>query len=263
MQITNRFVLMLTASVDPKGMAGVSRPSPNEREEDYRACLRYYVRNHPHIKNIVFVENSGWPLERIREAVEENPHGKKVEFLQFSENEFPRHLGKSYGELLMMDRAMASSALAREARYVAKLTGRNYLLNLTTLLERAPESFELLCDLRDHPFFEWLGRPDSGRRCDTRFLVFTPWFYDTFVRGKYVLLNETAGFFIEGLFYHIAKNSFVRARVVHRLPVEPEYAGIAGHLNPDGTVRDYGSRGIVMKRRLRAVARRLAPWLYI
>jgi hypothetical protein len=257
-RIEDDFALLLTASVDPKGMPGVTRPDPRAREKDYADALRYYVAQHPRVKRIVFVENSRWPLDRIREAAADNPHGKDVEFVSLDCNDFPRHLGKSYGEFLLLDRAMEASRLARQTRYVGKLTGRNYLLNLTRVLERAPESFGLLMDIRDHGIYELLRIPFNGRHADTRLLVFTQDFYARFIRGRYADLDDSKPYMAEDLFYDLAKRGESAPQVIRRLPIEPDYRGLAGHWN-----KDYGSFREVTKRRIRGVTRRVAPWLHI
>jgi hypothetical protein len=258
-QIEADFALLLTASVDPKGMPGVTRPDPHARESDYAACLRYYVAQHPRVRKIVFVENSAWPLDRFRETVAtHNTHGKQVEFISLNCNDFPRHLGKSYGEFLLLDEAMNASELAASARLVGKLTGRNYLLNLTDILQRAPETLGLLMDIRDHGIYEFFRIPFNGRHADTRLLVFTHEFYERFIRGRYKDLDDSKPYMAEDLFYDLAKRGESAPRVIRRLPIEPDYRGLAGHWN-----KDYGSFREVTKRRIRGVTRRVAPWLHI
>jgi hypothetical protein len=239
-------------------MPGVSRPDPFVREQDYCACLKYYVRHHDRIRRIVWIENSGWPLDQVRKVIEYNPHHKEVELISLRCNQFPRSLGKSYGEMLMLDQGLAASKLAVGARYLAKLTGRNYLTNLTRILESPRQSFGLFCDIRDHGIFEMLRIPACGRHCDTRFFVFTPEFYDVYLRGQYRRLNDGQGYMVENLLYELAKDPRCAGQVIRRFPMEPDFRGLAGHLG-----KDYGSRREVLKRRVRGLARRLTPWLHI
>jgi hypothetical protein len=258
-RIEDGFALLLTASIDPKGMPGVTRPDPRARERDYADALSYYITRHPRVRKVVFVENSNWPLDSIREAAgADNPHGKEIEFVSLDCNDFPRHLGKSYGEFLLLDRAMEASRLARAARFVGKLTGRNYLLNLTRILERTPDTFGLLMDIRDHGIYEFFRIPYNGHHADTRLLVFTHAFYQRFIRGRYQDLDDSKPYMAEDLFYDLAKNEPSAAQVIRRLPIEPEYRGLAGHWN-----KDYGSAREITKRRIRGVVRRVAPWLHI
>ena len=88
MRIENEFALLLTASVDPRGMAGITQADPRERETTYADCLRFYLRSHPDVRKIIFTENSGWPLERFHaEVSENNPHAKDVELLSVNCND--------------------------------------------------------------------------------------------------------------------------------------------------------------------------------
>ena len=73
------------------------------------------------------------------------------------------------------------------------MTGRQRVLNMTRLLEHAPAGFELLCDLRDHGFFERFGIPAAGRYCDTRFFVFTRPFFDAHLRRLYLEPRPAGG----------------------------------------------------------------------
>jgi hypothetical protein len=259
MKIPEDFVLCLTASVDPMGMPGVSRPDPNVREADYAKCLQFYAEEFPQVRRILFIENTGWALDRLRGVSEaHNPHGKRFEFVSLRCNDFPRELGKSYGEFLLLDKGLEQSPMARGASYIAKLTGRNYLTNLTDIVERVKRPFGLLCDLRDHPIYDLLRIKACGHHSDTRFLVFTPDFYERNIRGTYVKCNEAAGYFAENLIYDVAKDPALAGEVIRRFPIEPDFRGLAGHWN-----KDYGSRRERLKRAMRGTTRRVAPWLHI
>jgi hypothetical protein len=259
MNIAQELVLCLTASIDPKGMPGVTRPDPHAREADYAGCLRFYSEKYPDIRRIVFVENSGWPLDRLRQlAADHNPHAKQFEFVSLQCNDFPRQFGKGYGEFMLVDRAFDESRLISEAKYVAKLTGRNYLLNATDIINKTRRPFGMLCDLRDHGIYEMLGLTWNARHCDTRFIVLTPDFYRRNVYGKYKDLDESSGRSAEVLFYQIAKDPAHKERVVRRFPIEPVFRGLAGHWN-----KDYGGRRERMKCAIRGAVRKVAPWFHI
>ena len=258
MDIENDLTLVLTASVDPKGMPSAAIAEPLRREVEYIDCLKYILSNHPRVRRIVFIENSGWPLDRLRQTAENNPLRKEVEFISVSLNDYPRQLGKSYGELLLLDHGLAQSQLVKRGRYFAKMTGRNRLLNMTRLLERLAAPFDFACDLRDHSIYEWLGLPWTGRKGESRFFVMTLAFYDQFFRGRYNEMNEHAGRFIEDLIYRVAKAPNHRDRILRRFPIEPAFRGKAGNL-----LKDYGGPRERLRCALRAVLRRVVPWLHV
>ena len=262
-RIETEFALLLTASVNPKGMPEITQPDPLERENTYANCLGYYVINHPRVRQIVFAENSGWPLDRFREiSVSNNPHAKQIEFQSFDGNDFPREKGKSYGELLLMERALEESRLLRTARYVGKMTGRNLLLNMTALLESITGEFEFCCDVRDHNFYGMLGMPDCGHHCDSRFFVFTPSFHERYLKGTLDNLPFADGYMIEALLYDLVKSVENTDPVIKRFRIEPDFRGAAGHFIK-GKKKDYGSRSEILKRSIRSCSRRVAPWLHI
>ena len=83
LNIEQELVLLLTATINVKGMPNAYPTVPEQRQEDYYNSLKYYINFHPRIKKILFVENSGWPLERLQETTQENPHNKQIEFRLF------------------------------------------------------------------------------------------------------------------------------------------------------------------------------------
>jgi hypothetical protein len=251
--------LVMTASIDPKGMpAARSLPDPKVREEDYVNALDYYLVNHPRFTKIVFAENSGWPLDRLYAVAKKHNAQERVEFLSFSINDFPRELGKSYGELLLLDHVIEQSRFVRQSKYVVKITGRAKIPNLTQLLKSAPEGVDFYGDLRDHRLYALLGTKLCGQHGESRVFLITPQFYNLHFRGKYVQMNESKGSFIENLIYEVVKKNLDGKKVVGRFRIEPDFQGIAGHGG-----KDYSSTGETFKRRVRAIARQALPWLWI
>jgi hypothetical protein len=215
------------------------------------------------VRKIIFAENSAWSLDRFHESASaNNVYDKEIEILSFDCNDFPRVRGKSYGELLLMDNAFAASRLVRSSSYVAKMTGRNLLLNLTGLLETIPGVFGLCCDIRDHSFYQMLGMPDCGHHCDSRFFLITPAFFEKHIRSQLSALPVDHEYFLEGFLYDLVKQNERSEPIIKRFRIEPDYAGTAGHFIRNKT-KDYGGPRELMKRRIRSVSRRVAPWLHI
>lgn len=249
-------LLTATIAVNP-GVPGVSASDPKEREESYAVTLRYFLRHHPRLRRLVFAENSGWPLNRLEEVTRTNPLSKEVELVSLQANDFPGSFGKGYGEALLIDRALAVSEILHRVGYVAKLTGRQRLLNATTLLERVPAPVHFLCDLKDHGIYEVLRLPAAGRYCDTRFFAFQISFFDRFFRHLHHDHHQ-GELNLEAQYYERVKALEGTPGVVCRFPVEPEYRGRAGHWD-----KNYGSPGEQVKRHLRRVLRRLWPSLRV
>jgi hypothetical protein len=256
LDLERQITLLLTATVRVNpGVPGVTAPSPEKRGAEYAENLRYHLHHFPQIRRIVLAENSGWPLDSFHEVAADNPLGKEIELLQLDCNDFPGHLGRGYGESLLIDRALSTSRLLATASHVAKLTGRQRIANLAALLARVPADVRFLCDLRDHGFYERFRLPAAGRYCDTRFFLFTRPFFDLHLRWLY--RDAAAGeveLFLEAAFYDVVKALEAEPGVLCRFPVEPRYRGRAGHWH-----KDYGSPRERAKQVLRAVARRLLP----
>ncbi|MFM7440246.1 MAG: hypothetical protein ACKO2V_16895, partial [Snowella sp.] len=225
----------MTATIDIKGMPKAYPTVPEKRQEDYCNSLRYYINFHPRIRKLIFVENSGWPLARIKEAVRENPYDKQIEFISLNCNDFPRNLGKGYGESLLVEKGIQKSKLIDSVTYFAKLTGRIYLTNLTELLTSVRQNYDCLCDYKDQGWKlkQIAGEKTASPHCDTRFLVFRRQFYTKYIQPLHQRHRENAGdracFYLESQFYRAIQAAAARETVISRFPIEPDFRGIAGH----------------------------------
>ncbi|MGD1700237.1 hypothetical protein [Dapis sp. BLCC M229] len=65
--------LVLTATIDIKGMPKAYPTVAEQRQNDYYNSIQYYVNHQPQIRKIIFIENYGWPLEPLKEAIQDNP----------------------------------------------------------------------------------------------------------------------------------------------------------------------------------------------
>ncbi|AMM25146.1 hypothetical protein [Variovorax sp. PAMC 28711] len=250
--------LLLSASIRPNALADVSIADPVQRETDYLDTLAYYLNAHPGFKRFVFIDNSGWPLDKFAQLAASVAPDVQIELISLDLNDFAPHLGKSYGEMLLLERGIERSTLAKESVYLAKLTGRLPLTNLTALVQSVTRHFDLLCDVKDHPINEWLRRPVTGRRADTRFFMFRLRFWDKYVRGHLDEFDERRGEFVEWFFYRLATRRGTGEVMLNRLPREPVFEGLAGHGS-----KDYSSSAEKKKRMIRDIVRRAVPWLKV
>lgn len=130
-----RMTLVLTASVDTRGMKGAMFTA-EQRERMYVDTLIYYIRLfecRQAYATILFVENSGWNLDRISRHVRKSSF-VQTHYVALDPNDFDLSKGKSYNELLMMQKVVEhSQIIGQEGRFV-KLTGRFPLLNIDKML---------------------------------------------------------------------------------------------------------------------------------
>ncbi|MBR0458803.1 MAG: hypothetical protein IJJ26_06175 [Victivallales bacterium] len=257
------FPLVMTAAVDPKGMPGLSVNDVSERANQYLGTLRFYLEN-PAVPQIVFVENSGYDLAAFRELATQYPD-KQIEFLSCDRNDYPRHLGKSYGEMWILDYVVDTSQSVQAASGFTKVTGRFPILNIAELLQEAEQRrpWELFCDNKDHPVYDWLQLGWNGHACDTRFFLVTTDFYRKHFYGRYTELDDSQGKLVESLFFQVARDTARTEKVVRRFRTEPQYSGKAGHVQISIIgVNDYDSRTAKTKRAIRRIARKLLPWFW-
>ncbi|TAE56153.1 MAG: hypothetical protein EAZ87_18970 [Nostocales cyanobacterium] len=260
LQIEKDFALVLTAAIDVKGMPKAYPTVAEQRQEDYFNSLAYYVKNQPRIKKIIFIENSGWPLDRVKEAGVENPHDKQIEFISLNCNDFPRVFGKGYGESLLIEKGLSQSHLINTVTHFGKITGRIYLKNMTNILESVQENYDCLCDYKDQTWRlkKLLGKTDVSPYCDTRFLVFSQNFYQQTLKPLHQKHQEGC-FYLETQFYQAIKNAEKEYKVINRFYIEPDFQGIAGHFGG----KDYSSKKERVKLRIRALSRKLIPALHL
>src|SRR6059058_6241967 len=100
------YLLVLTATVHPKGMGNLKIADPTQRLEQYKSALTsWLIMDDPDVRSILFIENSGADLTPFNELVrKQNTLGKNVELVGLDVNDYPRDLGKGYGEFLAVDR---------------------------------------------------------------------------------------------------------------------------------------------------------------
>lgn len=258
--IEQDLALLLTASIDIKGMPKAYPSLPEQREKDYYNSLKYYVENHPPIRKIVFVENSGWSLDKIKQAATKNPHNKEIEFISLDCNDFPRSFGKGYGESLLMEQGIERSQLIKSINYLAKITGRIYLLNLAQIITSVQNNYDCLCDFKDQGYLikRLLGEKTANPNCDTRFLVFSKELYSKYFQPLHQK-HQQGCFYFELQYYNAIKKAQREFTVINRFPIEPKFSGIAGHFQG----KNYDGKSEQFKYFVRSNLRKIAPWIHL
>jgi hypothetical protein len=129
---------------------------------------------------------------------------------------------------------------------------------MTELLTSIREDFDCLCDFKE-PYLKKLTREkDAVPYADTRFLVFGKSFYHRYIRPLHDNHREGC-FYSEHQYRRAIEGAVPSARVLTRFPVEPKFAGIAGHFQG----KNYSSSIERVKYAVRSLSRALAPGLYL
>jgi hypothetical protein len=192
-----RFVVLLTACIDPGNIHSLARRDPAARLHDYQDALKFWL-SLSRLRNIVFCDNSGVDLSAIQKTVRENnPDHKGVEVLSFYGQPVHPEFGKGYGEMRIIGHVLEHSRFIRDAEMVMKVTGRFVVKNAEAIAEaiRHADKVDVFCDLRRN-----LSTADSRVFCGT------PHFLKNYFMPLQEIMNESAGICLED----------VLARAVHR-----------------------------------------------
>jgi len=256
-------VILLTGSIDPKLYKMFSSL---EREKQYTDTLKYYLINFPEITRIVFIENSGWPLDNIRKEVDSVHHGKLIEFISFNisyPSGMQHAIRKSYGESACIMEGMRDSRLLNDGSlsYIIKITGRLQIRNLSKLIDFIPEPFDFACDIKDHGWIlrRFLGVKNASPYCDTRIFILTRNFYNKYFKDIHGEVRKEP-LALETVVYKTVKcASSENAKIIKRFPVEPDFVGLSGSFKGN----DYDSSGFRIIKIIRGALRKFIPMVHI
>lgn len=269
LDIENNFALVFTATITVDSVQKVYISEKTIREEQYYSSLNYYLRNHPRIKKMIFIENSGSSLERFQHLVQENnPYKKHVEFISLDTNLSYHHKGKGFGECLLIEQGLKKSELIDSVTHFGKITGRLCLLNLTEILESLNSDFDCACDYKDQGYKIKKLWNKSGRAfCDTRFIAFSYQFYQQYIETlhtDFVAKFPKSYFCIEPEFYQKIHSLENQRKIIQRLKFEPRFSGISGHSGGKKVGgKNYDDATEQTKYQLRVILRKILPWLHL
>jgi hypothetical protein len=129
-----RNVLLLTATVAPRGTPDLRLRDPGQREAHYLDALARWCEALPPEWAIVVAENSNWPASRFTAIGERS--GRMVHVLACADR--GSQAGKGVGEAGLLD-DFAKCELAQGCRWIFKCTGRLYVANIGKCLPSLDE----------------------------------------------------------------------------------------------------------------------------
>lgn len=222
--------ILLTATVNPKGMVGANF-DPEERAQMYCEAMNFYLGKG---LNVVIAENSGAaesfkfqvpsskfqvPSSKVQDQSSKiKVQGSKfndqaLEILDVSGDEYDQSRGKGYNETILIHKAILKSKLIQEAGCFFKITGRLKVLNIDKLIEEA-EKFQVssfkfqvpnaisskikdqgsklsfLADCKDHNIYEFLHMPINGHMGECRYWFASVDFFEQNMYPRYDELND-------------------------------------------------------------------------
>lgn len=252
--------LLLTATVDPKGMQGAAF-EPRERARQYVEAVRFYRSVLPGWP-IVVAENSSavWLLSDALEDVKQDP---MLELLDVSEGvPYDSSKGKGYNEVLTLTEATRKSRLLQEAGCFFKVTGRLKVLNIASLLkECVGQTFR--ADCKDHPVYEWLHMPINGHAGECRYWYATVDFYLEMMAPRYHELNDYTDppVLAEDLMLDVCRKSRGRQGCKDRFRTQARISGRGGHDLGKGSSFFYSTDNDSLALRTKCAIRQVIRWV--
>lgn len=211
---------MLHATVDVRGVALVKRDDPRERFADYRQALKRWVTRDDFDK-LVFVENSGYDISELRAIADESSLDKdSVEFLSFDGQDFPRELGKGYGETLNFDYVLNNSKILSEDDMFVRSNGRYYVENIDAFFEALQPPTDVLTEF--HQYLTYADVTILGGTVDffRRYIVPHGW-----------EVNDSKGYYMEHAYARAVHRALADGMVWRPFPEPPSVIGFSGTEN--------------------------------
>jgi hypothetical protein len=168
-------VLLLTSTITPAPPFNCSkRSNPATRLNDYLESLMAWMQvKTPYLKEIVFCDNSGYDLNKLKKLIKNNEKCIPVEFISYTEPPPPPGVHYGFSELRLVRYALSNSHFLKHAQYFIKATGRLKFRKINRLLRNIPEDYKAIVDCRGIHAHE-IGLPLRAR---TQLMMFEKTFY--------------------------------------------------------------------------------------
>ncbi len=251
---SERFLLVMTACIDPsQGEYRLHRADPRVRLDDYKSALRFWLTfPDARIRNVLFIENTGYPLGELEEiAARENPRGKRVEFVSLDCNWYPPGGHYGYAELRMLDLGLTQSRLRTRTSHMIKVSGRFTFPSLTRLLDRLPPDFDAVADAR-----AWRTplRRHEQPQVTTQLILFSHELYAAHLQRCYRELESGEISHMEAIYYQKLAALTGNCKVIMRFPCNATPVGFPAHRD-----RSYAHPSQRVVNGVRGVVRRVLP----
>lgn len=181
------YPLLMTATVDPGNDIKYSVINdPTVRWSHYSWSLTFWITRTT-ITDIIFCDNSGFPINYAAVLRLAEMHGKRLEIISYFGNTHASSHGKGYAEGELINHALDCSAILKNSQGFYKATGRLIVKNFNLLAK--------LYDRRASIFTKFSGLSDFG--VDSRFYKVSMLFYNEVLRNAHQRVDESANIPIE------------------------------------------------------------------
>jgi hypothetical protein len=211
-----KVILLLTGTVKPGEMILTELTDPIKRQEQYIASLNYWLHNS--ILPIIFVENSETDLSKFVDP----KFYSRIEFLTFKGNNYPKELGKGYGELNCLKYAYEKSAILQSADFAFKITGRYIISNF--------EKFYSYY-IQNPDIYTYLDLKESLKTADSKIFGFNPSFLPEYLFERQHEINDSINMVFEHVLARATLESIVRGKKFAQFVTYPKVLGVSGTTN--------------------------------
>lgn len=123
--------ILLSACVNPNGMTHTALQDTQERMNQYKRAILWYIEHTD--QPIVVVENSNTDMSaEFADFIKEG----RLEYIFFDGNNYPHELGKGLGEALIIKYALDNSYILKSYDSFIKITGRLILNNFNDIIRK-------------------------------------------------------------------------------------------------------------------------------
>lgn len=211
--------VILTCTIDICGVHYTARNDTDIRHIDYQLALRKWLKN-DYVNSFVIVENSGYDLSVLKNIVSEMNKSKQVEFISYYGQDFPRHLGKGYGEASALGRVISESMIFSKSEKFIKINGRYYIPNIDKFIETMRFEVDVMTELSKNLLWSD-SRVFGGSSKFIRDYLIT--------EGKYV--NDSAGVYMEHALARATHRAIADGLLWLPTPCVPYIDGLSGTAN--------------------------------
>lgn len=244
-------ILLMTSTIKPAVDTFLLKVVDAEtRLSQYKEALDVYLGmlGQGVFDGIVYMDNSGYPLEALEAQVAEWGLSDRVEFLSYTQT-LSTDNSRYYLEMSLLDHAMDMSQVlkAHPQAVIWKVTGRYIVSNADKIVGSWPAETDLYINLRNHPY-KTLDFYFFGFRCGSYgdHIGRDRQDFEGTRNGEDILREKLDGGVFSGL------------RVVKRLRHTPRLLGVRGF---DGA--RYGGWKDRTKYEIRRLANVVLPWLWV
>lgn len=206
--------ILLSSTINPNEIFKIGRMNPIDREDDYFKATEFYLKRG---FLVVFVDNSDTKSEKILSL---GHKFSNLEYLSFVS--LQSHLGKSKGEVEIINFALENSQLLKSVDYIIKISGRYLISNLE----------EVLSPTNHIEMPVYVNPTRNLRWADTRLMMMKKSFYHHyFLPTATEFLDETKKVFMENVFMKSVLKFVLDGGELHLWPTYPCYQGYDGTHN--------------------------------